>query len=305
MLKNIWLDINRALYIKNIVMRLYKSYIWNMLSLLKKYYHLVIILLLLSISSVGMMIFKQSLENSKQDYGFLNNSQYSLHETYFYSFQYILILTIGYIIGSWLFNRYKEFKLLKNEKAKAELELLKNQINPHFFFNTLNNLYGLSVEKSDDAPNMILKLSEIMRYTIYDGKKDAVPLKDEIAYLEHYIELHKIRYQKQVLISFESETNNNHKIAPLLFIILLENAIKHGVEGLTKDAYIKLKVETTNRSVHFFVENNFDNTKKESNPGIGLDNLKQRLKLLYPNKYRLSIEKINDIHKAYLEIDII
>lgn len=275
-----------------------------MLSLLKKYFSTLILILLSSVSVIGMIIFKQSIEKSKLGYDGYNYSDSSSYEIYFSIFQYLLILTIAYVIGSWLFNRYKEFKQLKNEKSKAELELLKSQINPHFFFNTLNNLYGLTVEKSDDAPDMILKLSEMMRYTIYDGKKDVVPLKDEIIYLENYIELHKIRYQKKVAITFDSQIKYNHKVAPLLFIILLENAFKHGIETLTNNAYIKLQIETTVDTIQFFIENNFEKTKKNTNSGIGLTNLKQRLKLIYPNKHRFNIEQTDTVHKVYLEIEI-
>ena len=134
-------------------------------------------------------------------------------------------------------------KTIESKKTKAELSLLKSQINPHFFFNTLNNLYGLILEKSDDAPNVVLKLSDIMRYTIYMGKEDVIPLKDEIEYLKNYIELHKIRYQKRVDIVFNHSQEMNCQIAPLLFIIPLENAFKHGVESLTKDAYINVNIK--------------------------------------------------------------
>lgn len=115
-----------------------------------------------------------------------------------------IILTAPFfvLLLTWFYQQWKWMKTIESRKTKAELSLLKSQINPHFFFNTLNNLYGLVIEKSDDAPNVILKLSDIMRYTIYMGKEDVVPLKNEIEYLTNYIELHKIRYQKRVDIVF-------------------------------------------------------------------------------------------------------
>ena len=112
------------------------------------------------------------------------------------------------MILGWLFQQWKWLKTLESKKSKAELSLLKSQINPHFFFNTLNNLYGLTVEKSDDAPNVVLKLSDMMRYTIYMGKEDLVPLKDEVDYLQNYIELHKIRYQKIRYAKYWDKHNN-------------------------------------------------------------------------------------------------
>ncbi len=275
-----------------------------MLSLIKKHYYTIVIVLLLSTSVIGMLFFKELLENSRQSYANVTNSQYSVYETYFSVFKYLLILTVGYLIFSWFFNRYREFKQLKNEKTKAELQLLKSQINPHFFFNTLNNLYGLTVEKSDDAPDMILKLSEMMRYTIYEGKDELVSLKNEVLYLKNYVELHKIRHQKKVNISFDENVNHEHKVAPLLFIILLENAFKHGVNRLTEDALINIKLKTNNNSIVFSVENNFEIQKKKVESGIGLDNLKRRLKLIYPKKHNLIIEKQESIYKATLELQI-
>ncbi|MEN5231579.1 sensor histidine kinase [Sphingobacterium faecium] len=194
---------------------------------------------------------------------------------------------------------------MESKKSKAELSLLKSQINPHFFFNTLNNLYGLIIEKSDDAPKVVLKLSDIMRYTIYMGKKDAVPLKDEVEYLKNYIELHKIRYQKKVDIIFNQSQNTDYHIAPLLFIIPLENAFKHGVESLTEDAFIHIHMKTDNGIIYYEIENNFEPRKTNEIVGIGIENLKQRLKLLYPNKHKIEIENQDFVYKLTLKIETI
>jgi len=212
------------------------------------------------------------------------------------------MLTFPAIIALWGFEQWKWLKNLKKGKADAELQLLKTQINPHFFFNTLNNLYGLTVEKSNDAPKVILKLSEMMRYTIYEGKENYVFLNDEIAYLENYIELHKIRYHQYVDISFNYTLNDAYKIAPLLYIILLENAFKHGVECLTKDAYIHINLKVENGIIYFDIENNYEH-KSASYKGIGLNNLKERLKLIYPKKHLLTIDEKGHIYKASLEIE--
>lgn len=217
----------------------------------------------------------------------------------------ILIIPFFVLIIGWVFQQWKWMKTLESKKAKAELSLLKSQINPHFFFNTLNNLYGLTVEKSDDAPNVVLKLSDMMRYTIYLGKEDLVPLKDEIDYLQNYIELHKIRYQKKVDIQFTYSNISNYKIVPLLYIIALENAFKHGVEKLTENAYIHIIISTDNGSVIFEIENNFEIPETEHNPGIGLNNLKQRLRLLYPKKHQLTIKNNDSVYKLALKLDTI
>jgi sensor histidine kinase YesM len=216
-----------------------------------------------------------------------------------------IILTTPFLVLllSWFYQQWKWLKTVESKKSKAELALLKSQINPHFFFNTLNNLYGLTVEKSDDAPSVVLKLSDMMRYTIYMGKEDFVPLKDEIEYLKNYIELHKIRYHKTVDIAFTHSYESDYQIAPLLFIIPLENAFKHGVERLTEDAYIHMNLKTEDGVIHFDIENNFGTLEAQKNVGIGLDNLKQRLKLLYPGRHKIQIEVKEDLYKLSLKIE--
>ena len=216
-----------------------------------------------------------------------------------------IILTTPFVVlfFSWFYQQWKWLKTIESKKSKAELALLKSQINPHFFFNTLNNLYGLTVEKSDDAPNVVLKLSDMMRYTIYMGKEDFVPLKDEIEYLKNYIDLHKIRYHKTVDITFNHSDELDYQIAPLLFIIPLENAFKHGVELLTEDAYIHINLITNDGIIQFDIENNFGTLESNKNVGIGLDNLKQRLKLLYPSKHTIDIDVTDDVYKLSLKIE--
>ena len=142
-----------------------------------------------------------------------------------------------------------------------------------------------------------------MRYTIYMGKEDLVPLKEEVDYLKNYIELHKIRYQKKVAIQFQYFNISDYKIAPLLYIIALENAFKHGVETITENAYITIKMSTENEHILFDIENNFEKPATKQNSGIGLDNLKQRLELLYPKKHQLTIEKSDAVYKLSLKID--
>ncbi|MCI4671874.1 MAG: sensor histidine kinase [Bacteroidia bacterium] len=218
------------------------------------------------------------------------------------SFLALLLIPIPILGILWVYEQWRWLKNLEEGKAKAELTLLRNQINPHFFFNTLNNLYGLAVEKSDLAPEMILKLSDIMRYTIYDGNADYVPLKEEVNYLEDYIELHKIRYQKEVDISIHKDLQHQHKIAPLLLIIPLENAFKHGVESLAKQAFIKMELITTPKGIKFNLTNNYEADEKKSG-GIGLVNLRKRLELIYPRKHKLEIIKTIETYTVSLEIE--
>lgn len=213
-----------------------------------------------------------------------------------------MLLPIPVFAALWGYEQWRWLKTLKADKARAELALLTSQINPHFFFNTLNNLYGLVVEKSEKAPEVVLKLSDMLRYTIYRGKEDLVLLKDEINYLENYIELHKIRYQKEVEIRFDHDVQEGLKVAPLLFIILLENALKHGVEPLTENAYIHLDLKTPGHQILFTIANNYDPNAPHENAGIGLDNLKKRLAHIYPNQHELKIEKTDATYSAHLKL---
>jgi len=214
----------------------------------------------------------------------------------------IFFVPIPILFSLWFYEQWKWLKNLKAEKSQAELALLRTQINPHFFFNTLNNLYALTVKNSKQAPEVILKLSDMMRYTIYEGEKENVAIKDEIEYLKNYIELHKIRYKKTVEFQFNNTVDETLTIAPLLFIILLENAFKHGVESLTEDAYIYIDISNDDNFINFVIENNFDPTEISKTAGIGLTNLKRRLSLIYPQNHELIIKQQENIYKATLKI---
>lgn len=215
---------------------------------------------------------------------------------------FAFFLPIPILFFVWVFEQWKWLQNLKAEKAKTELSLLRTQINPHFFFNTLNNLYALTVKNSSQAPEVILKLSDMMRYTIYEGEKETVKLSDEIDYLNNYIELHKIRYKKTVDIRFKHDIDTSLAIAPLLYIILLENAIKHGIETLTEQAYIHINLFEDNDFIYFEIENNFDPKEIEESNGIGLQNLKKRLDLLYNDHHILEINQTENTYKTTLKL---
>ncbi len=219
-------------------------------------------------------------------------------------FPMIFFMIIVFFI-SWLIRQIKSIIDLKNEKKKNELLHLKSQVNPHFFFNTLNNLYGLVEEDKQKAQKLILKLSDMMRYSIYEGQRDFVTLEQEIEYLKNYIELHKMRYHKQTKVNFDYNVKDKTSvIMPLLFIILLENAFKHGIENLRKEAYINIQISSTSNQIDFSIENNFDPAEVTSEKGIGLQNLKRRLELVYPHKHSLSFTVIENLYKAQLTLQL-
>jgi two-component system sensor histidine kinase AlgZ len=220
-------------------------------------------------------------------------------------FYFILYTSMAAFGIYWVIMQVKKVISLKTEKAKTELMLLKSQVNPHFFFNMLNNLYGLVGTDAKKAQDLILKLSDMMRYSIYEGEKDTVSLEEEVEYLKNYIELHKMRYRKEIDIKFINDISENHKVMPLLFIILLENAFKHGVENLRENAYVHINLKSENNQIFFDIENNFDPTIETEHRGIGLNNLKRRLELVYPKKHTLSFTKTADVYKAQLNINVL
>ena len=218
-----------------------------------------------------------------------------------------LLFVVNFIFVGlyWGFKQFKSILQLKKEKKATELLHLQSQVNPHFFFNTLNNLYGLIDIDKKKAQALILKLSDMMRYSIYDGQKKTVPLVQEVNYLKDYIELHKIRYKRKIDVSFEENiSSENTETTPLLFIILLENAFKHGVEKLRENAFVNIQLSSDDKNIHFLVENNFDEQISSNDGGIGLQNLKRRLELVYPNKHKLSLSKTENLYRAELNLSI-
>ncbi len=216
-----------------------------------------------------------------------------------------MILSIPFILTVQWFKQRSEIATLDKEKSETELRLLKQQINPHFFFNTLNNLYALSIKKDQATPEVVLKLSDLMRYVIYKGKEELVYLFEEVNYLEDYVSLQKIRLHKQLDYQFEKEIENEHfQIPPLLFIILLENAFKHGIEPAENESFLHLYLKSKSNKLTFCCMNSFEEVNKNK-PGIGMDNLKRRLDLLFPNNYTLEVEQNNYTFKAILEISFV
>ncbi len=215
---------------------------------------------------------------------------------------YGVLLILGLL---WVIKQLKEVLKLRNENKKNELSHLQSQVNPHFFFNMLNNLYGLVDKDSKKAQELILKLSDLMRYSIYNGQEDSVSLEEEIKYLKNYIELHQMRYHKKIDVELNTNiTESGYKVKPLLFIILLENAFKHGVENLREDAYVKVNIKSGDNQIHFSVVNNFEAASISETGGIGLKNLKRRLQLVYPNKHSLSFSKAEGVYVAELNLTV-
>lgn len=191
---------------------------------------------------------------------------------------------------------------LEKEKAQAELDLLRQQLNPHFFFNTLNNLYALSLQRSQETPEVILQLSDLMRYVIYKAREPYVMIGDEVRYLQDYLQLQSIRLKGKLDLSFELDIRDEtFRIAPLLLIVFIENAFKHGIEPVG-NGFLQISLKTVDRKLYFTCRNAFE-PEAQHGTGIGLANLQKRLHLLYPGKHRLYIKNESPVFRAELELE--
>lgn len=216
----------------------------------------------------------------------------------------IMLLSLPIIISNQWFKQHRAIAELEKEKTEGELGLLKQQINPHFFFNTLNNLYALSLTQDKATPEMILQLSELMRYVIYRGKEPEVKLEEEIKYIEDYVQLQRIRLHRQLDYCFEKQISDRSlKIPPLFFIILVENAFKHGIEPAERESLLHLQLECDGQRLRFSCRNSRE-TQNAGPKGIGLDNLRRRLELLFPNKHELIIRQEANYFTAILKLDL-
>lgn len=238
------------------------------------------------------------------------------HSIYFWNIQaavanliYILPSTATgvaiYFIRDWFIN-YKRTKELEKEKLQAELNYLKTQIHPHFLFNTLNNIYALTLKHHTKAPDAVLKLSALLSYMLYDTNEPSVALEKEIEQVQNLISLESLRYGDRLNCSFAVSGDTSVKIAPLVLIPFVENAFKHGVSPSLERSWVRISLHVANGRISFQVENSIVSHAKGSQhqrTGIGLINIRRRLELLYPNKHELRISS-EDTFNAWLTLHI-
>ncbi|GAB3800666.1 hypothetical protein GCM10028819_26410 [Spirosoma humi] len=195
--------------------------------------------------------------------------------------------------------------------SQSELHLLQSQLSPHFLFNTLNNLYGLSITQHEKIPPLLLKLSELLRYSVYDANETFVSLKDELTYIDNYIEFEKIRIGERLVLTsdIENVSDSNLKIAPMLLIVFIENAFKHAKNTVDERIYIDISLKTWGNLILFSIKNSCGKPAKEHNrldrhSGFGLPNVQKRLNLLYPNSsdHELTIEHEETSYKVILRL---
>ena len=201
----------------------------------------------------------------------------------------------------------RKIETLQQEKTTAELNFLRTQIHPHFLFNTLNNLYALTLEKSEKAPDVVAKLAEILDYMLYRCQGNAVLIEKEVETLKHYIALEKLRYGDRLELSFDYDTDNTSaEIAPLLLISVVENAFKHGVSGAIHPPKIMIDLLVKSNKLHFKVYNTKANLVEEESliyaKGIGMKNIKRQLELIYQDAYGLDIKENDFYYEVNLEL---
>lgn len=214
-----------------------------------------------------------------------------------------ILLGLGFAYMKDWFAKDRKTNILEKEKMKAELTLLRYQLNPHFLFNSINNIYYLAIIKSDKTPEALLKLSDLLRYVLNE-KEEIVPLDQEIEYLKKFIALHQIRFPDYI-ISFKlflKQDIAHLYIPPLLLITFVENAFKHGVSGIANNP-LEIELTVQDNLLTYIVRNQIGETIiKENTTGIGLSNLQKRLTLIYPEKHILVIENNKNIFTAILKI---
>ena len=219
------------------------------------------------------------------------------------------ILILGFGAGIRMIVRWsvleQEKTKLERENVQNQLAFLKNQVSPHFFMNTLNNIHALIDIDSEEAKTSIISLSKLMRHILYESEVDRIPLKKELEFLSNYISLMKLRFSEKVKVELTMpSTIPEKKIPPLLFISFLENAFKHGI-SYNADSFINIDIKVDNDKLMFSIINsNHKKDSPEKESGIGIANSRKRLDLLFHDNYTLNIEDDNTIHKLYLTIPL-
>jgi LytS/YehU family sensor histidine kinase len=206
------------------------------------------------------------------------------------------------------FKKEKELDEKEKEALKSELLFLKSQVSPHFVFNVLNNMVSLARKKSDKLEPALIQLSSTLRYMLYDTNEDKVSLSKEIEYLKNYIQLQSLRYGDYINIEFTVDIGTEDLlIEPMLLIPFVENAFKHGAD-VYGHCFVKMSLKAENGCIYFNVSNKFNTNRNfknlDNNSGIGLNNVKRRLELLYPNNHKLKIEPNGNKSIFYINLKI-
>ncbi|RZK49583.1 MAG: histidine kinase [Pedobacter sp.] len=239
---------------------------------------------------------------TNKETGEVNYLQY-ISQAFFITGFFIVTSSLLKFTTDW-FSDVNSQRNLESQKKDMELQFLKSQLNPHFLFNSLNNIYSLAYQKSEKTADAILKLSEIMRYMIYESNDSWVSLSKEVEYLQSYIELQKLRFKDGAAVELDIHGEvAEQQIVPLILISFVENAFKHGVANDPSDP-IRIKVIANQKILHFSITNKKSNKNKDAMGGVGMGNVERRLQLLYPERYKLNIVNSATHYTSELMLDI-
>tara|TARA_R110000737_G_scaffold353331_1_gene404277 strand:+ start:17554 stop:18396 length:843 start_codon:yes stop_codon:yes gene_type:complete len=219
----------------------------------------------------------------------------------------VMFILSGCKFGWDALQKQAQIDELETTIQESELQFLRSQINPHFLFNNLNNLYSYALQESPKTPEIILEMSGVLRYMLYESKEQFVPLKKELEQLGNFIRLYKLQIEDRGEVHFDVEKiDSDFKIAPLILIVFIENAFKHSQSGQSSDIKIDISVKLKNTTLEFICENNYESgfSLDSVAKGIGLKNVKKRLELLYPKKHILQIEEADNSYKVYLKLEL-
>lgn len=238
----------------------------------------------------------------------MENENYFAFASFLYGF-FLLSFTCGIALALKLIRQHIKARETEQEMAQkrleTELRFLKAQTNPHFLFNTLNNIYGLARKKSDDTAEVVMKLSKLLRFMLYETNKPYIPIEDELRVMDDYIELEKLRYNQRLKIDFTKTIDNQHEpIAPLILLPFVENAFKHGAGETINETFIGIEVQLKQGNLYFRVENSkSEDTQSVIIEKIGLSNVRRQLELMYPG-HQLIIENHASTFKIVLELNL-
>jgi len=235
-------------------------------------------------------------------------------QSIYWFFGEVLIPLLTFVTIKFVFDNFEhqqKLERIEQDRLINELKLLKSQIQPHILFNSLNNLYHFALNQSNEVPGLILKLSNVLRYVLYEAGDEKVSLSKELSFIKDYVDLQKIQYEGRgkIQCNIKNEDNDKHtKIAPFLLIPFIENSFKHSFGTKVKNVFVEIEILIDQQRLNLFTKNNFEKNNSQDETltqgGIGLSNVKKRLNLLYPDQHSINIIENQNVYHTHLEIEL-
>jgi two-component system, LytTR family, sensor kinase len=265
------------------------------------WYGIAVLILVATGAGFYIILFNNWIDYIFTGYYFI--AYYDFFDISLYFVIYIFVTSLLRLARGWF-----QLQEIEKEKTMAELKALKSQINPHFLFNSLNSIYSLARKNSSQVPEKVIQLSDLMRHIIYDSDVEFIHLSKEIEMIRNYIELQNLRTPEKEKIELEAIGEiEGKKVAPLIFLPFVENSFKHGLKSGAENPFVKIKIEVLQNDLIFEIENSKGKTSEINDSkykGIGIENVKKRLGLIYPNMHSLNISETENIFKVILQIKL-